>query len=210
MFWLIGLFVTTVLSYFLYKQTDRYNISEDSKIILFHLIFPFSEKHMKLVYIVCSNMLFGVFFYVMELNLVNLAVFILILFMQMIIFIDIKCFRLPNIYVLPLILLSLIVSSFHIGIMDAFLGGVIAFIIVFIIGMLRVGGLGGGDLKFAVALGMLLGMKYIVVALCLMFILGGLFSFLFYFNKIIDRKDYIPYGPFLFLGYVASFLWFYS
>jgi leader peptidase (prepilin peptidase)/N-methyltransferase len=102
------------------------------------------------------------------------------------------------------------VSSFHIGIKNALLGGIIAFVIVFVIGMLRMGGLGGGDLKFAVALGMLLGTKYIVVALCLMFILGGLFSFLFYFNKIIGRKDYIPYGPFLFLGYVVSFLWFYS
>lgn len=154
--------------------------------------------------------LFLIYFNVFSATIVNIFIFAIILILQMIIFIDVKCFRLPNLYVLPLIPLSLLVSTFHIGFFQAFAGGLTAFGIVFLLGIIRVGGLGGGDLKFSVVLGMLLGAKYIVLALCLMFVFGGLFSYLFYSKKIISRKDYIPYGPFLFLGFVVSFIWFYS
>lgn len=165
---------------------------------------------MKEAYVASSATLFILYFNLFEVSWVNVFIFIIILVLQMIIFIDVKCFRLPNLYVLPLIPVALLVSTFHIGFFQSLLGGLTAFAIIFVLGMIRVGGLGGGDLKFAVVLGLLLGAGHIVLALCLMFVFGGLFSYLFYAMKIIGRKDYIPYGPFLFLGFVVSFIWFYS
>lgn len=202
--------VTVLISYLLYREGNKYEFSDDSKVYLFYLIFPFLKKYMREAYITGSLAMFLLYFNVFTVSIVSVMIFAIILVLQMIIFIDVKCFRLPNVYVLPLIPISLIVSSFHIGFVQSFLGGLTAFIIVFLLGIVRIGGLGGGDLKFAVVLGMLLGLNHIVLALCLMFVLGGLFSFLFYSQRIIGRKDYIPYGPFLFLGFVVSFIWFYS
>lgn len=199
-----------LLSEWLYREGDKYEFSDDSKIYLFYLIFPFLKNHMRRSYVFGSIVLYVLYFNLFEPTIVSIAIFAIIMVLQMIIFIDVKCFRLPNLYVLPLMPASLLIATFHIGFFQSMFGGLAAFLIVFLLGIIKVGGLGGGDLKFAVVLGLLLGSSHIVFALCLMFIFGGLFSYLFYSQKIIERKDYIPYGPFLFLGFVASYLWFYS
>lgn len=210
MIFTIGLILTIVISFILFNETKKYEISDDSKIALFHLSFPFTEKHPVLAYVIFSSFLYFVWFSVLPMNLHFSLVFLAVLIMQMVVYIDLKCFRLPNKYVLPLIVASAIISPFFIGISDALLGGLIAFAITFVLGMIRFGGLGGGDAKFSVIVGCFIGMQYTVHTLALSFIIGGLFGFIYLFRKLVTRKDGIPYGPFFFLGFYIVFLWIFA
>jgi leader peptidase (prepilin peptidase)/N-methyltransferase len=69
------------------------------------------------------------------------------------------------------------------------------------------GGMGGGDIKFAAALGLWLGWKCLLLALLLSFVLGGVGGVLLLLFKIKSRKDFIPFGPFMALGALISMLY---
>ena len=62
------------------------------------------------------------------------------------------------------------------------------------------GGMGGGDVKFAAALGFWLGWPGILLALFLSFMLGGLISLILLLTGLRGRKDFIPFGPFIAIG----------
>lgn len=62
------------------------------------------------------------------------------------------------------------------------------------------GGMGGGDVKFAAALGFWLGWPGIMIGLFFGFILGGLISGLLLLFRLRGRKDFIPFGPFIAMG----------
>ena len=67
--------------------------------------------------------------------------------------------------------------------------------------------LGGGDMYLAGVLGLMLGWPYILNALVLGVLLGGLFSFLFLLALVVRRRyssealmTFIPYGPYFIIG----------
>lgn len=67
--------------------------------------------------------------------------------------------------------------------------------------------LGGGDMYLAGVLGLMLGWPYILNALVLGVLLGGLFSFLFILALVVRRRyssealmTFIPYGPYFIIG----------
>lgn len=67
--------------------------------------------------------------------------------------------------------------------------------------------LGGGDMYLAGVLGLMLGCPYILNALVLGVLLGGLFSFLFILALVVRRRyssealmTFIPYGPYFIIG----------
>ncbi len=68
-------------------------------------------------------------------------------------------------------------------------------------------GMGGGDLKLGVFLGMVLGFPYAVVALMLSFFLGSLFGISLI---LIGKKKFgqtIPFGPFMSVGGIITIFW---
>lgn len=68
-------------------------------------------------------------------------------------------------------------------------------------------GMGGGDLKLGVFLGLALGFPYALVALMLSFLLGSLFGIVLI---LIGKKKFgqtIPFGPFLSLGGIITIFW---
>ncbi len=69
------------------------------------------------------------------------------------------------------------------------------------------GGMGGGDIKFAAALGLWLGWKYVVLTLLLAFIFGSIGAIFLLFFKMKGRKDKIPFGPFIAFGAFISMLY---
>lgn len=71
-----------------------------------------------------------------------------------------------------------------------------------------VGPMGGGDIKIMAGYAIYLGFQKTVLALLLSFILGGLIGILLIGLRIKKRKDHIPFGPFLGLGSLISFLYF--
>ncbi len=83
------------------------------------------------------------------------------------------------------------------------LGGGLLLIIALVSG----GGMGGGDIKFAAALGLCFGWKYLLLTLFLSFIFGGIGGVLLLVSKMKSRKDFIPFGPFIALGALFTLLY---
>jgi leader peptidase (prepilin peptidase)/N-methyltransferase len=82
------------------------------------------------------------------------------------------------------------------------IGGGFLFIIAVI------GPMGGGDIKIMAGFALYLGLERTILALMLSFILGGVIGLLLILLKIKGRKDYMPFGPFLGLGTLISFIYF--
>ncbi|MDD4046723.1 MAG: A24 family peptidase, partial [Tissierellia bacterium] len=74
--------------------------------------------------------------------------------------------------------------------------------IVFVSG----GGMGGGDVTLIGVLGFVLGAKYVLLNILLSFVLGAIISIVLLAAKIKTRKDPIPFGPFIVLGFFITVL----
>jgi leader peptidase (prepilin peptidase)/N-methyltransferase len=66
---------------------------------------------------------------------------------------------------------------------------------------------GYGDMKLMLVAGLFLGWQSALIALLLSVLAGGLVFVVLIGAKLIGRKDYVPFGPFLALGILLS-LWF--
>ena len=115
----------------------------------------------------------------------------------------------------------LIYDRFHIiiivlGILEAlilkknFLNLVIASLIIsvplFLVAYFT-GGMGGGDIKLMFASGIYLGINNIIVAFVISVVFGGSYGVFTLLNKKHDRKDAIPFGPFLCIGLFFALLY---
>ncbi|MCL6561072.1 MAG: prepilin peptidase, partial [Firmicutes bacterium] len=121
--------------------------------------------------------------------------------------IDIKHRIIPNRLNLAgaLLGLPLIIESKY-----TFLSGLAGFLagggLLLLIALVSRGGMGGGDIKLASVMGLLLGWKLLLVALFLAFLTGGLAGITMLLLEIVKRKDPVPFGPFLAAGAVAAAL----
>jgi leader peptidase (prepilin peptidase)/N-methyltransferase len=98
------------------------------------------------------------------------------------------------------------------GIINAAMGGATGFIfllIPFLISFLFYpqGGMGEGDIKMGILIGLVTGFPLVLVALVGGAILGGLAGGALLLLKIKGRKEAIPFGPFLALATIATLLW---
>lgn len=84
------------------------------------------------------------------------------------------------------------------------LGGVILFAALLLIAVASRGGMGGGDIKLSLAIGLALGWKLGIVALIVAFFSGSLLAVVLLLRG--QRGRAVPFGPFLALGaWVAMF-----
>jgi leader peptidase (prepilin peptidase)/N-methyltransferase len=84
------------------------------------------------------------------------------------------------------------------------IGGVLLFCLLLLIAMASRGGMGGGDIKLALGIGLALGWKLGLVTLAVAFLAGGLLAVVLMIRG--KRGKAIPFGPFLALGaWVAMF-----
>jgi leader peptidase (prepilin peptidase)/N-methyltransferase len=67
--------------------------------------------------------------------------------------------------------------------------------------------MGGGDIKFAAALGLWVGWKLTLLTLFLSFMLGGAGGVIVLLLSVKGRKDYIPFGPFIAAALFISILY---
>ena len=89
---------------------------------------------------------------------------------------------------------------------NSFLSGLGAFLVFLVIAMIYPAGKGGGDVKFAPVLGLMLGFPGILFALWLAAIGGGLIAIGLVLVRRKSRKDTIPFGPFMAMGAVADLI----
>ena len=57
------------------------------------------------------------------------------------------------------------------------------------------------------ALGFVLGIEYVLLSIFLSFITGAIISLFLLAAKIKKRKDPIPFGPFIVLGFFLTVIW---
>jgi leader peptidase (prepilin peptidase)/N-methyltransferase len=111
---------------------------------------------------------------------------------------DILAFRVPNVVTYPGI-----VAAFAIGMtmpdasrLDVLLGGLL-FGGLLLVPSLLARGMGMGDVKLAFFVGFALGLGFVVPAMLYMAIGGGIAAVFLLVTRIRDRRDPIPYAPFI-------------
>jgi leader peptidase (prepilin peptidase)/N-methyltransferase len=67
--------------------------------------------------------------------------------------------------------------------------------------------MGLGDVKLLMLLGWVLGLSNLIPAFMIACLLGSLVGGILIFFKIVERKQPIPFGPFLLLGALFSFVY---
>ncbi|NLJ78711.1 MAG: prepilin peptidase, partial [Tissierellia bacterium] len=116
-----------------------------------------------------------------------------------------------NIMILAMGVLHRIIISAQLGmfssVMDNFLGLIISGSIFLLLATISKGGMGGGDVKLIAVLGFILGLRRSLLNMFLSFILGAIISIFLLLFKIKDRKDAIPFGPFICLAFMITLFW---
>jgi len=78
--------------------------------------------------------------------------------------------------------------------------GAVYFAILFTVVILYPRGMGGGDVKLAAVLGLLLGFPAVLVAFWVTVVVGGVAAIYLLLARRRGRKDEIPYGPYMAVG----------
>lgn len=86
------------------------------------------------------------------------------------------------------------------GILGFLLGGGVFLIIA----MITQGAMGGGDIKLMAVLGLFMGWRLIIAITLISFILGAFVSIILIAAKLKNKKDYIPFGPFIAIAAVTA------
>ncbi|MEE9324586.1 MAG: prepilin peptidase [Dehalococcoidia bacterium] len=134
----------------------------------------------------------------------------------LIFFIDLYNGLILNKLIYPSILFALALSPFWSGLgvegatdrlLNSLLGGGISFGILLVIYLLSRGGMGGGDVKLAVFLGLITGYPVIFVTLLISFLAGGMMASALLLMRVKRVHQAIPFGPFMATSALAALFW---
>jgi leader peptidase (prepilin peptidase)/N-methyltransferase len=124
-------------------------------------------------------------------------------------FIDLEHFIIPNSLVLTGVIFGVGISFFvhNVSFLSALLGAVSCSGFLLLASLISRGGMGLGDVKLAVVIGLFLGWPLGPVGLLVGACIGGLLGLVLLVTGIKGRKDPIPFGPFIALGTMVALLW---
>jgi leader peptidase (prepilin peptidase)/N-methyltransferase len=122
--------------------------------------------------------------------------------------IDLEHSLVPNVLVGSGLVLALGVNIWRPapGLKTALLGAVIGGGIFVLLALVRRNALGWGDVKLAFLIGMMTGFPWVLQALTLGILLGGLAAGLFLLTRLRRAKEYMPYAPYLVPGSIITLL----
>jgi len=123
--------------------------------------------------------------------------------------IDLRHQIIPDAITLPGILAGVTanVATRHLNWADVALGIALGGGVFFAIIVASRGGMGAGDMKLGAMLGAFLGWKIALFALMVAVVVGGMSAVALMALGVRNRKDAIPFGPFLALGGAAALFW---
>jgi prepilin signal peptidase PulO-like enzyme (type II secretory pathway) len=125
-------------------------------------------------------------------------------------FTDVMAYRVPNAITYPAIVLALVAGLTMPSArpIDVVMGGALAGAVLLIPSLVMRGqGIGMGDVKLALFVGLALGLSLTPVALIVTALLGGLTAATLLAFGIRHRQDIIPYAPFIAAGALTVLLW---
>ncbi|PLS16862.1 prepilin peptidase [Bacillus sp. M6-12] len=88
---------------------------------------------------------------------------------------------------------------------DSILGAAAGFLLLLLIAVVSKGGMGGGDIKLFAVLGLLLGMKSVLLSFMFSTFFGAVFGIVGLLIGAVERKKPIPFGPFIAMGTLAAY-----
>jgi leader peptidase (prepilin peptidase)/N-methyltransferase len=114
-----------------------------------------------------------------------------------------------NLVMLPSILIAVTLVFFTPGLswFSALIGGIGAFILMYLAALAARGGLGEGDVTLSAYLGFILGFPKILLSLTFGVFLGGFTALFLLATGQVGLKSYIPYGPFLTISGWIMLIW---
>ena len=92
------------------------------------------------------------------------------------------------------------------GLVEALIGGAVAFAGLAVLRWLTKGGLGGGDLKMAGVVGLVVGYSNLTLATSVAVMAGGVSALALLTIGGLSRRSSIAYGPFIALGGLVALL----
>jgi len=130
-------------------------------------------------------------------------------FFVVIFFIDIKHYLVLNKVIYPAIIIALIiaVATQYSDIKVPLLGGLVGGAIPFLIALIVPGGMGMGDVKLGVFIGIIVGYPQVFLFWIISVILGGFFGIGLLLTKKKGRKEAIPFAPFMVTGGIITMIY---
>jgi len=163
-------------------------------------------KNRLILTILFNVLLFLICFFRFGFNILFFKAVVLVSILIIVSVVDLKHKIIPNFMVILTLAMGILFLlardiSFTSALLGMLVGGGLLFLLAFM-----PGAMGGGDIKLMFALGAFLGLNKTLGALIIAFIVAGVISAFLLLFKLKGRKDVIPFGPFLALGSIISFL----
>ncbi|RLL47860.1 prepilin peptidase [Oceanobacillus piezotolerans] len=90
---------------------------------------------------------------------------------------------------------------------SSIVGAAVGFGIIALIIIVSRGGMGAGDMKLFGVLGIILGTKYVLLAFFLSCLAGAVIGMLLLVTKIINRKQPVPFGPYIVFATLITYFY---
>ncbi|WP_047985090.1 prepilin peptidase [Ornithinibacillus californiensis] len=140
----------------------------------------------------------------------ELIISLLLVSMLVIIFVtDINYMLIPNkvlIFFLPFFIVLRIVEPLNPW-WSSITGAITGFAVIAIIILVSRGGMGAGDMKLFAVLGIVLGLQQVLLAFFLSCVIGAVIGILLILLKRIDRKQPVPFGPYIVIGTLIAYFY---
>ncbi|MEK7692912.1 MAG: A24 family peptidase [Chloroflexota bacterium] len=121
---------------------------------------------------------------------------------------DVLAYRVPNAVTYPAIVGTFLIGMFVPGAnrLDVIAGGLLFGGLLFVPSILTGGAMGMGDVKLAFFVGFALGLTFVVPAMLIMAMSGGLAAAILLITRLRGKGDPIPYAPFIAGGALVALL----
>lgn len=110
----------------------------------------------------------------------------------------------------PLLVIAAVVSNDPGRLVVSFACTVLLFTVFLLLWTLSRGGIGGGDVRLTIVMGMYLGWlgaSYVLVAVIVASVVGGVVALLLVIGRRASRSTRLAFGPYLALGTLVSMMW---
>ena len=158
-----------------------------------------------------SEILFGILLLLVTskygINIYSLSIFLIIGLALTISMIDLKTMEIPGSLVLIFLLFSIYPVVFKNSLLNNLYGLLLMGLFFLVILLIFPGSFGGGDLKFAAAIGALMGLELSIVVLEISLISGSLIGVMYGLFTKRGLRIKIPFAPFLTFGTIISLLY---
>lgn len=184
-----------IVSYILQKGTCR---KCNKKISILYPIMEF-----------LTGLLFALSFIIFGFSMELIVALFLVSLLVIIFVSDIRYMIIPNkvlVFFIPFFVILRIIEPLNpwwSPIVGAFSG----FVIIALIILVSRGGMGAGDMKLFFVLGIVLGIERVLMAFFLSCLIGALIGMLLLMLKRIDRKQPVPFGPYIVIGTLLTYFY---